>query len=167
MPDQVQEVERQMIISGEMIRQREIIFPFCNRTVEEGMTYGVGPAGYDVRVEFDDDERTQETWLHPGEFRLASTMERFSMPSDLMGIVHDKSTLARRGLAVQNTVIEPGWYGWLTLELTNHSTVPIHLKRGQPIAQIVFHMIAGVVHPYDGKYQNQKRGPVSPISQDL
>jgi dCTP deaminase len=38
-----------------------------------------------------------------------------------MGIVHDKSTWARRGLVVQNTVIEPGWHGYqTTIELTNH-----------------------------------------------
>ena len=34
-----------------------------------------------------------------------------------MGIVHDKSTWARRGLVVQNTVIEPGWHGYLTIEV--------------------------------------------------
>ncbi len=86
------------------------------------------------------------------------------MPDNVMGIVHDKSSWARRGITVQNTVIEPGWCGWLTLELTNHSMVAHTLRRGYPIAQVVFHYIDhAVVNPYDGKYQNQSRGPVEAL----
>ncbi len=152
-----------MIISGKVIQELELITPFYQRTVFNGMTFGVGPAGYDVRVEFDDDEGMQETILFPGQFMLASTIEMFTMADHIMGIVHDKSTLARMGLAVQNTVIEPGWRGYLTLELTNHGPHQIHLVRGQPIAQIIFHMVCGEVTPYSGKYQDQRRGPVQKI----
>lgn len=62
---------------------------------------GVGPAGYDVRID-------QAVTLRPGDFALAATMEHFNMHTDLLAIVHDKSTWVRRGLACQNTVIEPG-----------------------------------------------------------
>lgn len=141
-----------------------IFEPFAERTKHNGMTFGVGPAGYDVRVEFDEDGLAYEMVLNPGQFMLASTIERFTMPTNLLGIVHDKSTWARMGLAVQNTVIEPGWCGWLTLELTNHGTEPLIIKRGDPIAQIVFHYLDSPASvAYDGKYQNQKRGPVRPI----
>lgn len=153
-----------MIASGQTIREAGIFDPFSERTKHNGMTFGVGPAGYDVRVEFDDSGVINHRCLKPGEFILASTIERFTMPTNLLGIVHDKSTWARLGIAVQNTVIEPGWCGWLTLELTNHSGKIVTIKRGDPIAQIVFHYLdkpASVA--YDGKYQNQKRGPVQPI----
>lgn len=116
------------------------------------MTYGVGPAGYDVRIR-------ENLVLKPGAFALASTIERFTMHADVMGFVHDKSTWARRGLAVQNTVIEPGWQGWLTLELTNHGYEPIHIVGGSPIAQVIFHLLPEPTDmPYKGKYQNQAPG---------
>jgi dCTP deaminase len=158
-----------MILSGNTIRRycaygEPIIDPFNERTKHEGMTYGVGPAGYDVRVEFDEEGKAKEWFLGPGEFMLASTIERFKMPTDVLGIVHDKSSWARLGLTVQNTVIEPGWQGWLTLELANHGDKHLRISRGVAIAQVVFHRIDEHVEaPYKGKYQNQKRGPVPAI----
>ena len=149
-----------MILSGQTIRARGLITPFFERTEEQGMTFGVGPAGYDVRVEFDPEGSIAGIHFLPGAFQLASTIERFSMPDDVLGTVHDKSSWARLGLAVQNTVIEPGWCGYLTLELTNHSEKTLVLKRGMPIAQVVFQQLdAPSSAPYSGKYQSQGRGP--------
>jgi dCTP deaminase len=152
-----------MILGGKKIQEYGILEPFYGRTRHNGLTFGCGPAGYDVRVEFDEIGEKKTICLNNGDFILASTIERFRMPNHVLGIVHDKSTWARRGLAVQNTVIEPGWHGWLTLELTNHGPDPIILRREDPIAQVVFHYVDGEVKPYDGKYQDQRRGPVSPI----
>src|SRR4051812_10329412 len=139
-----------MILSAQTIRSIRPIEPFCEREVHRGMSYGLGAAGYDVRV--------AEDHL-VGVFALASTMERFSMPDDVLAVVHDKSTWARRGLFVQNTVIEPGWRGYLTLELTCVSGA-IRVYAGDPIAQIVFHQLdEPTIRPYSGKYQDQKAGP--------
>jgi len=149
-----------MILSGNTIRERGIINPFHDRTVSAGMTFGVGPAGYDVRVEFDKTGELDIAQIASGGFMLASTIERFTMPNDVIGFVHDKSSWARKGLAVQNTVIEPGWFGYLTLEITNHSHRPLAIERGSPIAQVVFHFIdRPVTDAYNGKYQDQERGP--------
>jgi dCTP deaminase len=147
-----------MIASGQTIREMVgIIEPFCERTKFKGMTYGIGPAGYDVRID-------QKVSLAPGGFTLASTVERFQMPNYLVGLVKDKSTWARLGICVQNTVIEPGWSGYLTLELTNHSAIPITIEQGSPIAQILFQFTDKVVdRPYAGKYSDQKRGPQEAI----
>ena len=102
----------------------------------------------------------EDVFLWPGRFILASTVEYFDMPNDLVGIVHDKSTWARRGLAVQNTVIEPGWRGYLTLELTMHAWRFQRIRAGTGIAQIMFHRLDQPAEkPYSGKYQNQERGP--------
>jgi dCTP deaminase len=119
------------------------------------VTYGLGPAGYDVTADV-----PGQITLWPGNFRLIATVERFDMPDDLVGYVHDKSSWARRGLTVQNTVIEPGWRGYLTLELTHHGETPLVIDHGVGIAQIVFHELdRPTERPYEGKYQDQEQGP--------
>lgn len=145
-----------MIVPGQILRIIRPLEPFCEHTVDEdGLTYGCGPAGYDVRI-------ANEICFVSGwhTFSLASTVEQFTMPNDLLGIVHDKSTWARRGLAVQNTVIEPGWRGYLTLELTFHAYGDLYIPVGAGIAQIIFHRLEEpTTLPYDGKYQDQEAGP--------
>jgi dCTP deaminase len=144
-----------MILSAQAIRRCKPVDPFCERTVFEGTTFGLGPAGYDVRV-------AQGLFLVPGCFVLASTIERFTMPDNLIGIIHDKSTWARGGIAVQNTVIEPGWCGFLTLEITMHGPWECWVPAGCGIAQIVFHLLdepTEMPYPKNGKYQNQGPGP--------
>ena len=91
-------------------------------------------------------------------FTIASAMEEFQMPPNLVGIVHDKSTWARQGLSVFNTVIEPGFKGGLTLELAYHGTEELHIPAGAGIAQVVFHKTTDEV-AYTGKYQNQSTDP--------
>jgi dCTP deaminase len=87
-------------------------------------------------------------------------MERFHFPDDVCGEVKDKSTNARLFILVQNTVAEPGWFGYLTLELTRFLPWPVRLRKGTPIAQIMFKMLdEPTERPYRGKYQNQPSGP--------
>lgn len=146
-----------MILSAQSIRKRDIFRPFFEQSKAFGMTYGLGPAGYDVRV-------SEEFILGPGEFRLASTVEYFNMPLDLQGVVHDKSTLARLGLALQNTIIDPGWYGFLTLEMHNQATYPLEIKSGMPIACVVLHKLDEATEkPYEGKYQAAPMGVTKAI----
>lgn len=146
-----------MILSGQTIRARRLLHPLVERGVLRGRSFGLSACGYDVRVEFGGPALLV---LEPGDFLLASTVESFDMPPDVVGFVHDKSSWARLGVAVQNTVIEPGWRGFLTLELTNHSREAVVLERGDPIAQVVFQLLdEPAEHPYDGKYQDQERGP--------
>ena len=142
-----------MILSAQTIRKHKgILTPFEERGVFKGMSYGLSVAGYDIRIDQDVD-------MWAGRFALAASMERFHMPHNIIAFVHDKSTWARRGLAVQNTVIEPGWSGYLTIELTNHGRDDIQIDRGMPIAQIVFQFLDEPTEkPYSGKYQNQEAG---------
>lgn len=141
------------VLSAQTIQDvHRLINPFHQRTVEQGMTFGLSSCGYDVRIA--EDHMIYSTMV------LGSTIERFRMPHHIMGVVHDKSSWGRKGLAVQNTVIEPGWEGYLTLELSNHSGKPIVISAGMPIAQIVFHYLDQPTNfPYKGKYQNQESGP--------
>lgn len=142
-----------MILPSQVIRRIKPILPFNERTIHNGMSYGLSHAGYDVRI-------AEDVVLVPGTYCLASTMEEFFMPNDLVAFVHDKSSWARRGLSLFNTVIEPGWNGFLTLELVNHSDEALPVFAGSPIAQIIFmRMEEPTEKPYSGKYQHQKRGP--------
>lgn len=146
-----------MILGAKVLRRDypNIVTPFKEKYTLNGLSGGLGPAGYDVSLYL---KETSRTVLRPGEFMLVATIEQFSMPDDVMGIVHDKSTLVREGVTVQNTVIEPGWRGFLTLEITNHGKVSMELFHGQPIAQVVFHRVEGA-EPYEGSYQDQEPGP--------
>ena len=142
-----------MIVSAQTLRRIKPIYPFHERTEEMGMTFGLGPAGYDVRI-------AESFILWPKQFRLASTIEHFDTPVGMTFKVEDKSTWARRGLSLFNTTGEPGWRGFLTLELVNQSWWPIRFRKGMPIAQIVFHLLDEPTDtPYAGKYQDQQRGP--------
>ena len=142
-----------MILSAQSIRKREgIITPFTEKTIFNGMSYGLTGAGYDIRI-------AEHTVVPVGRGVLASSLEHFRLPNDIQGRVCDKSSWARKMLAVQNTVLEPGWYGYLTLELTNHGTQEIIIPKGAPIAQVVFHLLDEPTElPYKGKYQAQKAG---------
>lgn len=97
-----------------------------------------------------------------GRFIIASAIEEFDMPADLVGVVHDKSTWARQGLSVFNTVIEPGWKGFLTLELVFHGNKRVVIPAGAGIAQVIFTSLAHDAY-YEGKYQHQANMPVPSV----
>ena len=119
-----------------------------------GVSYGMSEGGYDVRIK-------QTVILHPfRRFKLASTIERFTMPDNMIGIVHDKSSHIRRGLMVGNSVIESGWEGWLTLELFYFGLLPLRIPAGAGIAQVLFHQLSEPASYGQGKYQNQPNHPV-------
>ena len=104
--------------------------------------------------------------LHPGEFVLGSTMERVSLPDDLVARLEGKSSLGRLGLLIHSTAgfVDAGWNGHLTLELSNVANLPITLYPGMKIGQISFlRMTTAADAPYGSKgmgskYQGQ-RGP--------
>jgi dCTP deaminase len=154
-----------MILSAQSIRERVMkpglyaagtylhIAPFNEKTIEHGRTYGLSSCSYDVRL-------AKTLWLFPWWGRLGVIEEYLAFPNDLAGEVKDKSSNARIFVLVQNTHIDPGFHGFLTVELTRMLPWPIRLKKGTPIAQIVFHQLDQPTEiPYRGKYQNQTPFP--------
>lgn len=142
-----------------------MVDPFVERSVHEsGMSFGLSVAGYDIRLDkmVRYAEEVTSLRIMPGDFVLASSVERIKMPNDVIAFVKDKSSWARKGLAVQNTVLEPGWEGFITLELSFHRPMyHIDLKQGMPIAQVIFQRLDEPAEkPYNGKYQNQEARPV-------
>jgi dCTP deaminase len=101
--------------------------------------------------------------LHPGEFVLGSTIERFELSADLAARVEGKSSLGRLGLLTHSTAgfIDPGFRGHITLELSNVANLPIELWPGMKIGQLcVFLLSSPADRPYGhselgSKYQDQ------------
>jgi dCTP deaminase len=159
-----------MILPAQTIRKLRLVSPFSERTTAFGMSYGLSAAGYDVRIAeqvtlIPESYRPYLVGLKPTQFALASTMERVVMPRDCMAEIRDKSTWLRRGLVVGHTApIEPGWRGYVTLELVLVGDEMLHIEPGTPIAQVVFHRLEEPTEqPYGehSKYQDQGPGPVA------
>jgi dCTP deaminase len=104
--------------------------------------------------------------LHPGEFVLGSTLERVTLPDDLVARLEGKSSLGRLGLLIHSTAgfIDPGFDGHVTLELSNVANLPITIYPAMKIGQLSFvQMSEPAETPYGSgalgsKYQGQ-RGP--------
>lgn len=104
--------------------------------------------------------------LHPGEFVLGATLEKFTLPANLAGRLEGKSSLGRLGLLTHSTAgfIDPGFSGHITLELSNVANLPITLWPGMKVGQLaLFGMSSPAETPYGAgslgsKYQGQ-RGP--------
>lgn len=81
--------------------------------------------------------------LHPGISVLAVSKEFFGSDKYLIQL-GGKSSLARIGLMVHNTagIINPGHFLHVTFEITNQNNIPIVLRPGMEIAQIMFSMIS-------------------------
>ena len=100
-----------------------------------------------------------EDFLVPSHsFVLATTAEKLCLPHDLTAFVEGRSSVGRMGLFIQNAGwVDPGFEGQLTLELYNANTLPIRLRAGRRICQIVFcRLDQKTKKPYKGKYQGQK-----------
>jgi dCTP deaminase len=101
--------------------------------------------------------------LHPGEFVLGQTLERVTLPDDLVARLEGKSSLGRLGLLIHSTAgfVDSGFSGNLTLELSNVANLPITIYEGMPIGQLSFMRMDGPVErPYgsretSNKYQGQ------------
>lgn len=156
-----------MIINGSQLLKLEPIKDMATeKLVVNGMSYGLSEAGYDIRIKqevrfFTNEEgcwTVVEGVFRKGRFALASAIEEFQMTENLVGIVHDKSSWARQGLSVFNTVIEPGFFGGLTLELVYHGIESLTIPAGTGIAQVIFHETS-LSASYNGKYQRQSSNP--------
>jgi dCTP deaminase len=124
------------------------------RGIEIVIDIGVAQA-YDYLEQIEADEIT----LGPGEFILGETAEGMTMPQHLCGWIEGKSGLARHGLIVHCTAphIAPGWGTpkpkSVTLELANLGRLPLKLRAGIGIAQlIVMRLGAPSIVQYTGKH---------------
>lgn len=112
--------------------------------------------------------------LRPRQFILGTTAERLTLPDDVAARLEGKSTNGRLGLLVHATagLIDPGFSGHITLEITNVSEMVLLLRPGDLIGQLTFEATSSpCVRPYGSPglrshYQHQ-RGPVAPVGSRL
>lgn len=110
--------------------------------------------------------------IEPGQLILGTTMERLSLPNDIVAFLTGKSSLGRLGLDIHKTAgwVDAGFVGELTLELHNCGQRSILLKAGMPIGQLVFFDGACASYGYcekaDAKYANQKGATISRYSEN-
>lgn len=171
-----------MIVNGETLLKLAPILGMKREKIKESIlaskkdtivtSSGLSEGGYDIRIRqtirfykkfwffryVDVTHENGKTETKRGRFTLASAIETFAIPPNLIAVVHDKSTWARCGLSVFNTVLEPAWGGGLTLELVYHGTGELEIAAGSGIAQVLF---SEVKHPayYKGKYMWQGTDP--------
>ena len=117
----------------------------------------VDPKNFDPRsfVEVEGDS----CLIPPNSFVLAETIEYIEVPRDVLVICVGKSTLARCGLIVNVTPLEPEWRGRVTLEISNTTPLPAKVYANEGIAQMLFFRAAAPCKTSyadkKGKYQDQ------------
>ncbi|KAB8143917.1 dCTP deaminase [Chloroflexia bacterium SDU3-3] len=144
-----------------MALEQGMIAPFVDRQVREGIiSYGLSSYGYDMRVadefkvftnvfnslvdpkKFDErsfvDIKADYIDIPPNSFALARSVELFHIPRNVLAVCLGKSTYARCGIIVNTTPFEPGWRGYVTLELTNSTPLPARIYANEGIAQVLF-----------------------------
>lgn len=100
-----------------------------------------------------------ELLLDPGQYALASTMEHFEIPNNIVGTWMAKSTYARCGLFFNTTPVQPGFKGNVVMEFFNATKFPMLIRADQGFAQVLFaytHTPAQAGYDVAGGYQNQQ-----------
>ena len=136
-PGQVRETEGRKIISygtssyGYDIRcsNKFKLFTNINSTIVDPKNFD--PASF-VEVEGD------HCIIPPNSFALASTVEYFRIPRNVLTVCLGKSTYARCGIIVNVTPFEPEWEGHVTLEFSNTTPLPAKIYANEGIAQVLF-----------------------------
>ncbi len=148
-----------------MAKEQGMIEPFCDKLIRESdggkvVSYGLSSYGYDLRVSnkfkvFTDvynslvdpknfseeafvDIEADRCIIPPRSFALAVSVEYFRIPDDVLTVCIGKSTYARCGLIVNVTPFEPGWEGFVTLEISNTTPLPAVIYANEGLAQVLF-----------------------------
>lgn len=75
--------------------------------------------------------------LHPQRLVLAGVLEHVRIPQTLAGLVMGRSSWERQGVVIPTSRISPGFRGCITLQLISHASVPIVLRPGVRICQLL------------------------------
>ncbi len=81
-------------------------------------------------------EPHQQVIIAANSYILGQSFEYLRIPLGLKGRVVGKSTLARCGIIVNITPLEPGWEGHLTIEIANTNPSPVCVYTMEGIAQL-------------------------------
>lgn len=166
----------------EMVESHGMISPYVPHKEGKGkLSWGTSSYGYDARLHssfkmftntfnavidpkrFPEDSvvdiESDVCTMPPHGFALARTLEYFKIPEDVIAICLGKSTYARCGIVVNVTPLEPGWEGYVTLELSNTAPLPVKVYAGEGICQFIFFRGKRCKTSYaatEGKYMKQE-----------
>ena len=114
-----------------------------------------GDAGLDLYA-------ASDVALGPGERAMVPTGVAVAIPEGYAGFVQPRSGLAaKKGLTIVNTpgLIDSGYRGELkVIALNTDASVPIELKRGERIAQLVIQAVPAVEIELAGELDDSERG---------
>jgi len=166
----------------QMALEQRMIEPFVEKQVRQGViSFGLSSYGYDMRIarqfriftnvnsavvdpkQFDDRSFVEfegdVAIVPPNSFALATSVEYFRIPRNVMTICVGKSTYARCGIITNVTPFEPEWEGHVTLEISNTTPLPAKIYAGEGISQVLFFESDEVCEvsygDRKGKYQKQ------------
>lgn len=151
---------------AKMAEEHAMIEPFVKEQVrysEKGtpiVSFGLSSYGYDLRLSnefklftnvyssiidpkaFTEDAFVdiiaEECLIPPNSFALARSIEYFRIPRNVLTICLGKSTYARCGIIVNVTPFEPEWEGYVTIEISNTTSLPAKVYANEGIAQVIF-----------------------------
>lgn len=75
--------------------------------------------------------------IHPSQTVLATSLEYIGLPSDVYADIISRSSYHRLGVSI-SSMFQPGFRGCISLELFNHSNLPVELIVGSRIVQARF-----------------------------
>ena len=159
-----------------------MITPFVPHKEGDGrLSFGVSSYGYDARVHnqykmftntynalidpksFPEDSfisiEDEVCTIPPHGFALARTVEYFRIPRDVIALCVGKSTYARCGIVINVTPLEPGWEGYVTIEISNTAPLPVKIYSWEGICQFIFFRGEACKLSYSdikGKYMKQE-----------
>ncbi len=150
-------------------------------TVQDGVSAGPTPHGYDVRVGNKFQRPIGRKYIKPGVTNIShhdyegglinkedgitlnpnsviqiETLEYFKMPINVTALIMNKSTWQKLFIYGPNTVIDAGFEGTITLAMQNLGPWPVTIMRGIGLSHLVFFKSESASVPYKGKYQKQK-----------
>lgn len=105
--------------------------------------------------------------LHPSQTVLASSLEYVQVPEDIMLLVNLRSSYNRLGLSL-STLVQPGYCGCLSIELTNTNFTPVNITVGARLIQVALLKVegAGSYFTKPRKYSCQVRPETSGVMDD-
>jgi dUTP pyrophosphatase len=84
----------------------------------------------------------EDVVLLPGMGRVAKTGIAIALPPHHVGLVADRSSLAKKGIKTAGGIIDAGYRGEIHIVLWNISQEPLQLKKGERIAQLLILPVA-------------------------
>ncbi|MGM9512330.1 dCTP deaminase [Larkinella sp. GY13] len=105
--------------------------------------------------------------LHPNQTILCSSLEYIKLPNDIFATLTMRSSYSRLGLGI-STIVQAGYCGCISLELTNTNNNPIKLAVGSRLFQArLFQLEKDLIYTYSKrKYVCQVRPTPSKIEND-